>query len=60
MKRTIVVTGAPYDDTRRQIDRHRDDTAFAQDLVHELGVDPGKIQLCSDSEREKIAIDPQS
>ena len=44
MKRTIVVTGAPYDDTRRQIDRHRDDTAFARDLVHQLGVDPGKIQ----------------
>ena len=39
-----IMTGAPYDDTRRQIDRHRDDTAFAQDLVHELGVDPGKIQ----------------
>ena len=44
MKRTIVVTGAPYDDTRRQVDRHRDDTAFARDLVYELGVDPAKIQ----------------
>ena len=44
MKRTIVVTGAPYNDTRRQINRHRDDTTFARDLVHKLGVDPGKIQ----------------
>ena len=38
------MTGAPYDDTRRQVDRHRDDTAFARDLVYELGVDPAKIQ----------------
>ena len=38
------MTGAPYDDTRRQVDRYRDDTAFARDLIYELGVDPAKIQ----------------
>ena len=44
MKRTIVVTGAPYDETTNQHDRRRVDITFAKELVVKLGIDPGTIQ----------------
>ena len=44
MKRTIVVTGAPYDDSHNPADRRRDDTAFAKELVTKLGIDSSTIQ----------------
>ena len=43
-KRSVVVTGAPYNDTLRRIDRNRNDTTFARELVGELGIDPAHIQ----------------
>ena len=44
MKRTIVVTGAPYEETHNPSDRRRDDTTFAKELVNKLGIDPSTIQ----------------
>ena len=43
--RSVVVTGAPYNDTLRRIDRNRNDTTFARELVTELGIDPAHIGL---------------
>ena len=44
MKRTIVVTGAPYDDSHNPAKRRRDDTTFAKELVTKLGIDSSTIQ----------------
>ena len=43
-KRSVVVTGAPYNDSLRRIERNRNDTTFARQLVSELGIDPVHIQ----------------
>ena len=43
-KRSLVVTGAPYNDSLRRIERNRNDTTFARQLVSELGIDPAHIQ----------------
>ena len=43
-KRSVVVTGAPYNDSLRRIERNRNDTTFARQLVSELGIDPAHIQ----------------
>ena len=43
-KRSVVATGAPYNDSLRRIERNRNDTAFARQLVSELGIDPAHIQ----------------
>ena len=44
MKRTIVVTGALYEETHNPSDRRRDDTTFAKELVNKLGIAPATIQ----------------
>ena len=44
MKRTIVDTGAPYDETHTPSGRRRDDTTNAKELVNKLGTDPVTIQ----------------
>ena len=43
-KRSVVVRGAPYNDPLRRIERNRNDTTIARQLVAELGIDPAHIQ----------------
>ena len=45
-KRSVVDTGAPYNDTLRRIDRNRNDTTFAHQLIAELGIDPAHNSAC--------------
>ena len=44
MKRIIVVTGAPYEETHNPSDRRRYDMTFAKELVNKLGIDPATMQ----------------
>ena len=43
-KRSVIVSGAPYNSALGRAERQRTDTTFARNLATELGVDPSHIQ----------------
>ena len=43
-KRSVVVLGAPFDESKTRIERNRGDTIFVRQLATTLGIDPMQVQ----------------
>ena len=43
-KRSVIVLGAPFDESKTRIERNRVDTTFVRHLASTLGIDPMQVQ----------------